>query len=143
MKNLRLEINTEVDIVIKTYPKEIHKKISILRKLILEVAHEIEELEYLEETLKWGEPSYLTKNGSTIRIAWKNKTPNQYGIYFKCTSKLVSTFKVVFSKVFNFEGDRAIIFKMDYEVPQIELKKCIRAALTYHKVKNLPQLNIL
>ena len=43
-------------------------------------------LKELEETLKWGEPSYLVKKGSTIRMDWKSKAPNQYAMYFKCTN---------------------------------------------------------
>ena len=103
---------------------------------------EIEEIEELEETLKWGEPSYLTKYGSTIRIAWKAKNPNQYAMYFKCTSKLVPTFKILYKNAFNFEGNRAIIFKFEDNIPPTELKKCIAAALTYHKVKQLQNLGM-
>ena len=115
---------------------------SDLRKLILESAEELEEVKEIEETLKWNEPSYIAKHGSTIRIDWKNKQPDQYAIYFKCTSKLVPTFKMVFNDKFNFEGDRAIIFSLNDKLPEAELKKCISAGLTYHKVKHLPLLGI-
>ncbi len=102
----------------------------------------MEEIEVLEETLKWGEPSFLVRRGSTIRIDWKAEKPNQYGIYFKCTSKLVPTFKVIYNSQFKYEGNRAIIFQMNDEIPEAELKKCISAALTYHKVKDLPMLGM-
>jgi hypothetical protein len=39
-----------------------------LREIILQTAFEIEELKEIEETLKWGEPSYLVKKGSTVRM---------------------------------------------------------------------------
>ena len=90
----------------------------------------------IEETLKWCEPSYLVKNGSTVRIDWKEKFPNQYAMYFRCTSKLVETFKQQFDCIFKFEGNRAIIFHLNDIIPTVELKKCIAAALQYHKVKN-------
>ena len=64
----------------------------------------------LEETLKWGEPSYLVKKGSTIRMDWKVKTPDQYAMYFKCTSKLVPTFRELFGDLFKYEKNRAILF---------------------------------
>ena len=112
-----------------------------LRSLILETADELG-LRYIEETLKWGEPSYQVKNGSTIRIDWKEKTPNQYTMYFKCTSKLVESFKLKFDNVFKFEGNRAIVFQIEDSIPTSELKKCISAALQYHKVKHLPDLGI-
>jgi hypothetical protein len=109
---------------------------------VIKTAQEIDEISSVEETLKWGEPSYLTKNGSTIRMDWKPKTPNQYAMYFKCTSRLVETFKVIYKNTFNFEGKRAIVFQLEDEIPIEALKKCIKAALTYHKVKHLPTLGM-
>ncbi|TWO33051.1 DUF1801 domain-containing protein [Seonamhaeicola sediminis] len=113
-----------------------------LRELIIETARQTEKIETLEETLKWGEPSFITKQGSTLRIDWKPQTPEQYGMYFQCTSRLISTFKSIFKNNFEFEGKRAIIFKVDENIPVEALKHCIKAALTYHKVKHLPTLGI-
>jgi len=44
---------------------------------------------------------------------WKEKKPQQYALYFKCTSRLVPTFKLLFGDRFNYEGDRA---KMYFEI---------------------------
>lgn len=107
---------------------------------MLKTAGEIEGLDTIEETLKWGEPSYLTKHGSTLRMDWKEKKPDQYAMYFKCTSKLVPTFQMVFGDRFNYETTRAIVFGLDEEIPVEDLKKCISMTLRYHKVKNLPLL---
>ncbi len=142
MQNLVLKTNPEVALVFANYPDTVRKKMVRLRELILETAEEIEEITTLEETLKWGEPSYLTKNGSTLRMDWKSKLPNQYAMYFKCTSRLVETFRTVFNKNFEFEGNRAIVFQMEDQIPRDELKECIKATLTYHKVKQLPTLGI-
>ena len=107
----------------------------------VEVANEMG-LSDLEETLKWGEPSYLTKHGSTLRIDWKEKAPDQYAMYFKCTSKLVPSFKAVYGDLFNYEKNRAIVFTVGEEIPKEALKESIRAALSYHKVKNTPFLGL-
>ncbi len=122
------------------YPEPMRKRIMFLRQLILETALNAEDVNKLEETLKWGEPSYLTKNGSTIRIAWKKTTPNQYFMYFHCKTKLVDTFKELYSDIFIFEGNRAIIFNENNEIPIKELKHCISLSLTYHLRKHLPLL---
>ena len=139
-----LEINTDpkVELVFKNYPNSVRKQLLHLRELIIETAKETEEISKLDETQKWGEPSFLTKIGSTIRIDWKQKSPNQYAMYFKCTSRLVETFKILFKNKFDFEGKRAILFWLESEIPTEELKYCIKAALTYHKVKHLPTLGI-
>lgn len=139
---MKLKINPDVERVISEYPELVQEKLLFLRSLILEVAEEEEGIEEVEETLKWGEPSYLVKHGSTIRIDWKRKKPNQYALYFKCTSKLVPTFKMLFHKSFIFEGNRAIVFEMEDEIPKEKLKQCILLALQYHKLKHLPLLGM-
>jgi len=140
--NLQININPEVKPVFHNYPELVRNKLLHLRKLILETANDIEHIKAIEETLKWGEPSYLVKKGSTIRIDWKEKKPDQCAMYFKCTSQLVPSFKTVFKDVFKYEKNRAIIFRMDDKIPEAELKKCIAVALTYHSVKHLPLLGL-
>lgn len=137
-----LKVNSDPKVVTKfqSYPCEIGEKLIFLRKLILETASELTSIAEIEETLKWGEPSYLVKKGSTIRIAWKAKKPEQYGIYFKCTSKLVASFKELYGDRFTYEDNRAIIFTVDEEIPKDELKVCISLALKYHQLKHLPIL---
>lgn len=144
MRENRLIINSnpEVEKKFNTYPKVIRSKLDYLRNLIIETADDIDTISEIEETLKWGEPSYLVKDGSTIRMDWKTKTPNQYAMYFKCTSKLVPTFKEVFGNIFKYEKDRAILFNLDDKIPNNELKECIRLALIYHKIKNEPLLGM-
>ncbi len=142
MKNIEVNTNPEVKLVFDNYPDSVKKRMTHLRELIIETANETEGITHLEETLKWGEPSYLTKKGSTIRIDWKSKKPNQYAIYFQCTSRLVSTFRTVYKNTLDFEGKRAIVLQLKEELPKEALKNCIAAALTYHKVKHLPLLGM-
>ncbi|MCB9208553.1 MAG: DUF1801 domain-containing protein [Ignavibacteriales bacterium] len=142
MKKLKIISNPDVKEKFKKYPKHIRPKINHLRKLILDVANFDESITEIEETLKWSEPSYITKNGSTLRIDWKLKNPDQYAMYFKCTSKLVPTFKEVFGDLFKYENTRAILFDLDEKIPEDELKICISLTLNYHKVKNLPKLGL-
>ena len=142
MSDLQIQTSPEVELVFKNYPKPIRKKMTNLRRLVIEAAKGIDGLSNLEETLKWGEPSYLTKHGSTVRIDWKKNKPDQYAIYFQCTSRLVTTFKLAYNERFSYEGTRAIVFQLDNELPEKELKNCITAALRYHKVKKLPLLGL-
>jgi len=142
MKNVQIDTNPDVPKKFEGYPAKVRKKMERLRNLVIEVAKEVEHINHIEETLKWGEPSYLVKNGSTLRMDWKPKNPDQYAMYFQCTSQLVPTFQMVFGKMFTYEGKRAIIFQINEKIPVAELKKCIRATLTYHKIKHLPMLGI-
>jgi len=140
MKQLKINKNPQVELKFQSYPNEILPKMNHLRALIFETASEDDTIEEIEETLKWGEPSYLVKKGSTIRIDWKSKTPHQYAIYFKCTSKLVSTFQEIYGDIFSYEKTRAIIFNINDEIPEKELRECIQMALKYHSLKNKPLL---
>jgi hypothetical protein len=142
MGNLKLKTNAKVDEVFANYPEKVREKMQFLRELVIETAEETESIDELEETLKWGEPSFVTKNGSTLRMDWKEKTPEQYAMYFQCTSRLVNTFKLVFDHQFQYEGNRAIVFQLNHKIPVIELKECIKATLTYHNVKNQITLGI-
>ena len=142
MRDLTIKTNHDVVSVFDNYPDHVRDKMTHLRNYIVETADEIEGITTIEETLKWGEPSYLTKKGSTIRIDWKKKKPDQYAIYFNCSSRLVETFRMVYKDTFEFEGNRAIVFQLNDVLPKDELKKCLTAGLTYHKVKQLPLLGL-
>ena len=107
MKNIK---NSEVAEIFEAYPKRMRNKLMFLRQLVFETASETKGVGEVEETLKWGEPSYLVKGGSTIRMNWKSSSPDQYAMYFHCKTKLVDAFKELYRDKFKFEGNRAIIF---------------------------------
>ena len=75
---MELKTNPKVKEKLEDYPDFVQDKMQFLRELVLETAEETEGIKVIEETLKWNEPSFLTKNGSTLRMDWKAKTPNQY-----------------------------------------------------------------
>ncbi len=111
-----------------------------IRQLVLDTALETDGVLDIEETLKWGEPSFITKNGSTIRMDWKKSKPEQYALYFHCKTKLIDTFKELYRDLFIFAGNRAIVFNENDIIPVNELKHCISLSLNYHNIKHLPLL---
>lgn len=132
-------MNRNVKSKFDSYPGEIRSLMYELRRLIYEVASE-EGVGDLEECLKWGEPSYLSKRGSTIRIDWKKRSPDEYAIYFNCKTKLVETFRELYPEVFRYSDNRAIILRIGEKIPVSELKHCISLALKYHTLKGKPLL---
>ncbi|TQV68199.1 DUF1801 domain-containing protein [Exilibacterium tricleocarpae] len=132
--------NPQVGRKFQSYPNNIQEELLLLRQLIFETAAETEAIGQVEETLKWGEPSYLADGGSTIRINWKAASPHQYAMYFHCKTRLVETFRECYRDKFNFEGNRAILFDAGQVIPIAALKHCIAMSLMYHKVKHLPML---
>jgi hypothetical protein len=121
--------------VFKGYPAPLRRKLMRLRQLIFDTAARLEGVGRLEETLRWGEPAYVTTtgSGSTIRIDHRRKNPKQYAMYFHCRTSLVDTFRTAFPDTFTFEGNRAIVFDEGDRVPTRELAVCIEAALIYHR----------
>jgi hypothetical protein len=121
--------------VFKAYPKETREKLLFLRRLIFDTASATDGVGELDETLKWGQPSYVTtrsKSGSTIRIDRIKSRAGWYAMYFHCQTTLVDTFKEMFRDKFNYEGNRSIVFDGDDKIPVKELRHCISLALTYH-----------
>lgn len=131
----------DVEAVFNHYPAQVHAKMIQLRQLVFETASASKEKLSVQETLKWGEPSYLSKNGSTIRMDWKSSRPDQFALYFHCKTSLIETFKALYSEL-KFESNRAILFDIKDEIPIEAVKHCIYLSLTYHKRKHLPALGV-
>src|SRR5664279_193191 len=83
-----------VDTVFNAYPAPLKAKLQALRRLIFETARTTEGVGLLQETLKWGQPGYLTpetRSGSTIRIDQVKSDARQYAVYFHCQTAVSYT----------------------------------------------------
>jgi hypothetical protein len=131
-----------VDAVFSAYPKPLKTKLLALRRLIFDTAATTKGVGALQETLKWGQPSYLTtetKSGSTIRIDRVKSSANQYAVYFHCQTDLVATFRELYPKELSYSGNRAVIFDTNGNIPEAALRHCVALALTYHLNKRKPR----
>ena len=126
--------NPKVEAKFAAYPHGAKKALLGVRELILRTAASTPGVGEIEETLKWGEPAYATKNGagSTIRIDWKARHPERYSVFFYCQTDLVHRFRTLFPDDFEFEGNRALNLRLGECVPKDSLALCVAAALTYH-----------
>lgn len=126
--------NPNVEQVFAEYPEEARNGLFQLRQLIFDVAARTEAVGKLEETLKWGQPAYLTpetKSGSTIRLGL-TKT-DKIAIYTHCQTSLIADFQTLFPDDFIYEGNRAIHFETHATLPVEKLELFIKSALTYHR----------
>src|SRR5471030_1008204 len=120
--------------VFKAYPADLRRRLMSLRELVFETAAQTDGVGALSETLKWGQPSFLTQetgSGTTVRID-RLKKSDGYAIYFHCQSGLVGQFKELYPDKFRYEGKRAIVFEMKDNPPKRALAHCIGLALTHH-----------
>jgi hypothetical protein len=109
-----------------------------LRELILRTAAATDGVGPVEETLKWGQPSFLTRqsgSGSTIRIDARRGDPGHYALYVHCQSGLMDEFRALYGDVLRLKGDRAIVLSIDEAVPDEARRHCIELALTHHSRK--------
>jgi uncharacterized protein YdhG (YjbR/CyaY superfamily) len=125
---------SEVDTVFNSYEGKVAEKLAELRAMVHAVGEATPRVGEIQECLKWGQPSFVTvkpASGSTIRIdAIKNK-PDHVAMYFICTTSLVDQFRELYPETFEYQGNRALIFKASDPLPQSELRHCIAKALTY------------
>jgi hypothetical protein len=131
--------NADVARVFASYPPPLRRKLLALRRLVLDTAAATPGVGEIEETLKWGEPAYLTsasKSGSTIRLGPVKSSPSQYALFFNCKTTLVDTFRTLFPQELRYDGNRAVVLDSEGAMPRDALAFCIQAALTYHRRKS-------
>jgi hypothetical protein len=118
------------------FPAGVRARLLEVRDLIFETAARNEGIGPLTETLKWGEPAYLTQatgSGSTIRLGWIRSSKRECAVLFNCRTTLVDDFRSQFSNVFVYEKNRAILFDARESLPKAPLSTCLGMALTYHR----------
>ncbi len=119
--------------VFATFPGPERAMALTLRDLIFDVAADTPDAGQIEETLKWGQPSYLTpqtKSGSTLRIGLAKG--GGVGIFAHCATTIISTYAQTFPDAERIEGNRAVIFRDADEIVPARLRLLIHHGLTYH-----------
>ena len=120
--------------IFDAYPRPARKKLLAIRALIFDTAARTKGVGALEETLKWGQPSYLTSetlSGSTIRIDGIKGDGTRCAVYFICHTNLVERLRDLYGDKLRFEGNRGIVLDVKEPLPTVELRHCIALALTY------------
>ena len=118
------------------YAQQDREALLALRQIIFDVAVE-ESVGPLEESLKWGQPSYLAskpKTGTTIRIDVDSTHGGDIALYVNCKSSLIEEWRERFPD-YRFGGNRSVHLRREDDFSAPELKIMIADALTYHRRK--------
>lgn len=127
----------EVEAKYKSYPPAVKKEMLALRKIVLEIAKKDKDIDFIDEALKWGEPSFMTKSsGSTLRIDWKEKSPESISVFVNCKTKLILMFKELYPHDFEYLGNREIRLPLKEKYSKTKLKKCFELVLKYNLMKD-------
>ena len=125
----------EVRAAFDAFPAKMRPRFEQLRALIFATA-QAEGVGPLTETLKWGEPAYLTEAtgaGTTVRLGRTRAAPDRCALLVNCRTSLLDGFRARFPEL-ETEGDRAVLVAPDGPLPDAVLP-CIAEALTYHAAK--------
>lgn len=129
--------NPEVLAIFDAYPAVIRDCLLAIRALIVDTAMVRDDIGTLEEILKWGQASYLTKRpktGTTIRIDRDKSGAGDVALFVNCQSSLISDWRAMFPDLV-FGGDRSVHFSVDTPLPEAAIRQMITMALTYHSAK--------
>ena len=127
-------IPTAVSQAFEAFPSEHRATLLAVRELIFKVAGASQDIGPLEETLRWGEPAYITtkkRTGSTIRLAME-KASGRPALFFNCQTKLVDEFREKIGPELTYVKNRAILLDKDLLAKPEVLAICIESALRYH-----------
>ena len=120
----------------EVFPAPERKTLLRLRDVIFEVAKSDARIGPLQETLRWGQPSYLTattKSGTAIRLALTKK--GECALFTHCQTTVMSDFRNQFPDEFAYEDNRALIPGAGFEDKIALLSMFMVAAMTYHRKK--------
>ena len=116
------------------FPEPVRSSLLDLRETIFDTALDIPGLGPFEETLKWGQPAYLTpkyRSGTTIRLGVP-KTGG-FALFVHCQTRVIPNVRAICGDVFRYDGNRAVVFEEGARPDQPALQLLIRTALTYHR----------
>lgn len=127
--------NGDVEALFDTMPKGSRQGALALRSLVFEAAAANARIGRIEETIKWGQPAYLTpdtRSGSTIRIGVPKSEDHDFALFVHCQTDLTRRFDETYPGLFTYEGTRALLFDSSDTPDSEALRHCIGMALTYH-----------
>lgn len=117
-------------------PKDACDALHHLRDII-RAAAEASDTAPLEESLKWGQPSFAptTRKGTPIRLSWSPKAPERVEMLVHCQTSLVDAWRHRFGDLFDYDGTRAVHIPLGRPLPEEALHIMAVMALTYHQRK--------
>lgn len=105
-----------------------------IRALILETTNNSAEIGAIDETLKWGQPSYLPKKariGSTLRL-WVDKDDGHPTLFVNCQTDLLDQIREIYPSQFRYGGARAVSLCGTLADVRAPVSHIILLVLTYH-----------
>lgn len=129
--------NAEIEALFDGYPLSVKKGLLALREIIFTTAEEHDDIGRIEEVLKWGCPSYITRSpqsGTTIRLSPSTFSDTAIALSVHCQTTLVADFKELYPDQ-EYDKNRSLILDAHSGMPFHVARNFIYLALTYHSRK--------
>jgi hypothetical protein len=129
-------VKPDVKSALARFPDGLRETALSLVQLVKDTAAGLPVVGPLQDSLKWGEPSFAPKRknvGSSVRIAARRD--GKIAMNFICHTGLVDRFREIYAGRLEFEGNRTIVVDPSKPLPRAELQHCMGMALTYHLEK--------
>lgn len=143
---MKQKISKDVKSAFDSFPKDARTRLMEIRDLIFKCAASDDAIGELTETLKWGEPAYLTEqtgSGSTIRLGFKESQPESVGVYFNCQTTIINDIQQRYADKFTCKDNRVLLLPVKQPVPAEELSECMNIALKYHVNKKARKAGLM
>lgn len=129
--NMRPDVQSAFD----AFPDDVRHRLLAIRATIFAVAKADPRIGAITETLKWGEPAYLTVetgSGSTIRLGRSGPNRSRAALFFHCRTVLVADFRERFGGLFDYEGNRCVLLPAEPLPEDGAVEHMLGMAMTYH-----------
>lgn len=131
-----MRLAPEVAATVAIWPDPAQRAFHGIRAIIHQAAAAVPQVGLLTETLKWGEPAWLTAasgSGTTLRIGWKSARPDRIAVLVNCRTGLIATLRDIYPDSFHYEGSRAACVALDAPLPDQAIDHFARLAQSYHR----------
>ncbi|MGI9388335.1 MAG: DUF1801 domain-containing protein [Methyloligellaceae bacterium] len=135
--------DSDVQAVFYGHDPKVRETLRELRKVVFRAADATPGVGALQETLKWGQISYLPRKprvGTTVRIDRPALPDARASLFFHCQTTLLETFRERYPDSFTYVDNRSVQLDADWALHEAELQHCLGLALSYHlwKVSSPP-----
>tara|TARA_R110002094_G_scaffold23868_14_gene36157 strand:- start:1518 stop:1952 length:435 start_codon:yes stop_codon:yes gene_type:complete len=92
----------------------------------------------LDETLKWGQPSWRPtkpRTGSTLRMDWNPKFPDRLSLFVDCKTDLAARMQTLYPDLPENDGQRHLAIDLYAPLPEQAITHLADMTFTYHRTK--------
>lgn len=128
------EMPEPVAAAFRAMPEQARVPLLAVRGILLDAAAADPRIGPLTETLKWGEPAYLTAatgSGSTVRLG-VSRSDARPALFVNCRTSLAADIAELHGATFGYQAARAVLLPTDIAAHADAIRHAVTLALTYH-----------